>query len=127
MAAKHKVDPERIYLTGLSMGGFGTWSLAAYRPQRFAAIVPICGGGEMILTRRLAQMPTWAFHGGKDPVVPLKRSEEMVDALKRVNQDAKLTVYPEAGHDSWTATYDNPEVYEWLLEHKRQASVAGGP
>ena len=127
IAMKHKVDQDRIYLTGLSMGGFGTWSLAAYRPERFAAIIPICGGGEVISTRRLARMPTWAFHGAKDPVVPLKRSEEMIDALKHSNDQAKLTVYPEAGHDSWTATYDNPEVYAWLLAHKRQTPAAGGP
>jgi len=126
IAAKHKVDQDRIYLTGLSMGGFGTWALAAYAPDRFAAIIPICGGGEVISTRRLMHMPTWAFHGAKDPVVPLKRSEEMVEALKRTNDQVKFTVYPEALHDSWTATYDNPEVYEWLLQQKRKPSPTDG-
>ncbi len=124
IVAKHKVDKERIYLTGLSMGGFGTWTLAAYTPNRFAAIMPICGGGETLLTRVLGHVPTWVFHGAKDPVVPLKRSEDMVEALKRVNKNVKFTVYPEALHDSWTETYNNPEVYQWLLEQKRSAPAA---
>ena len=79
---KYKVDKDRIYITGLSMGGFGTWSLAGFSPDRFAALVPICGGGDPNTARRLARMAVWVFHGGKDPTVPLKRSEEMVEALK---------------------------------------------
>jgi predicted peptidase len=118
--SKYKVDKDRVYLTGLSMGGFGTWALAGYSPDRFAAIIPICGG-EPLLTRALKKTPVWAFHGGKDPIVPVKRSQDLVDALKRTNAEVKFTVYPEALHDSWTATYDNPEVYEWLLAHKREA------
>ena len=120
IVAKYKIDQDRIYLSGLSMGGFGTWMLAAYAPDRFAAIVPVCGGGERLMARRLTHLPVWAFHGAKDQVVPLGRSEEMVDALKKLHGDVKLTVYPEAGHDSWTATYENPEVYEWLLQQKRK-------
>jgi predicted peptidase len=122
--SKYHVDRDREYLSGLSMGGFGTWSLAAYTPDRFAAIVPICGGGEAMAARRLTKMPTWAFHGGKDGVVPLKRSEDMVSALKHSGGDVKLTVYPEAGHDSWSETYDNPEVYAWLLQHSRKPSAS---
>ena len=124
VSAKYKVDADRIYLTGLSMGGFGTWTLAAYTPQRFAAIVPICGGGEPLMTRMLGNVPSWVFHGAKDPVVPLKRSEDMVEALKRVNRNVQFTVYPEALHDSWTETYDNPELYKWLLQQKRGAAAA---
>ncbi len=119
MVEKYKIDEDRICVTGLSMGGFGTWALAGYTPHRFAAIVPICGGGEAYRTRDLTHLPTWVFHGGKDSVVPLERSEEMVAAMKKNGGDAKLTVYPEAGHDSWTETYDNPELYEWLLKQKR--------
>jgi len=126
IAGKYKVDQDRIYLTGLSMGGFGTWLLAGYAPERFAAIVPICGGGEVLSTRRLGQMPVWVFHGAKDPVVPLRRSEEMVDALKKINSNVKFTIYPEAGHDSWTATYDDPGVYQWLLEQKRKPIPTNG-
>ena len=122
--SKHKVDKDRVYLTGLSMGGFGTWMLAAHTPERFAAIAPICGGGETLGTRRLTRLPTWVFHGAKDPVVPLKRSEDMVEALKRAGGNVKFTIYPEAGHDSWTATYDSPEFYSWLLAQKRGADAA---
>lgn len=118
---KHKVDKDRIYVTGLSMGGFGTWTLAAYQPKRFAAIVPICGGGEPFATMLLAHVPAWVFHGAKDPVVPLERSQKMVDAMKKFGGNVKLTVYPEAGHDSWTETYANPQLYEWLLQQKRPA------
>ena len=116
---KYKVDKDRIYVTGLSMGGFGTWSLEAYAPKRFAAIVPICGGGEPIAARFLPYVPTWVFHGAKDPVVPIARSETMVDALKQAGANVKFTVYPNSGHDAWTETYANPKLYEWLLEQKR--------
>lgn len=119
IGGKYKVDPNRIYVTGLSMGGFGSWRLAAYAPERLAAIAPICGGGETYWTKEFVHLPVWAFHGAKDTGVPLERSQAMVDALKKNGGDPKLTVYPEAGHDSWTATYDNPEFYEWLLAQKR--------
>jgi predicted peptidase len=120
IVAKYKVDPDRVYLTGMSMGGFGTWALAAYTPDRFAALIPICGGSEVLVTLALKHVPVWAFHGAKDPIVPLKRSQDLVDALVKSKDEAKLTIYPNALHDSWTATYDNPEIYEWLLAHKRQ-------
>jgi len=119
VVSKHRVDPERIYLTGLSMGGFGTWSLAARAPDRFATIVPICGGGNPDDAEKLKNLPIWVFHGAKDPVVPLARSERMVEAIKAAGGNVKFTVYPEANHDSWTETYDNPKLYEWLLEHER--------
>jgi predicted peptidase len=115
----HKVDKDRIYITGLSMGGFGTWRLAAAIPDRIAAIVPICGGGETISIRQIRNIPTWAFHGAKDNVVTLDRTTKMIDALKAAGANPKLTVYPEAGHDSWTETYNNPELYDWLLAQKR--------
>lgn len=121
--AKYAVEPDQVYLTGLSMGGFGTWAWASANPQRFAAIAPICGGGDTWLaSRRLKTMPTWVFHGAKDPAVPIADSEQMVAALKEAgNPEVKFTVYPEAGHDSWTASYANPELYTWLLSHKRPA------
>jgi predicted peptidase len=123
--AHYRVDASRVYLTGLSMGGYGSWSLGTSYPEKFAAIVPICGGGEMITVlladkTALKSLGVWAFHGGKDPVVPLSESERMVEALKKAGvPDVKLTVYPEAGHDSWTEAYSNPELYWWLLNHRR--------
>lgn len=118
---KYKVDQERLYVTGLSMGGFGTWSLAAYQPKRFAALVPICGGGEPIAAKLFSPTPAWVFHGAKDFVVPLERSEKMVEAMKKAGGAIKFTVYPEAGHDAWTETYANPDLYDWLLQQKRAA------
>lgn len=117
--ANYRVDRDRVYLTGLSMGGYGTWALAAMYPHYFAAIAPICGGGDTDDAVRLKDLPIWVFHGAKDEAVPLRRSEEMVAALKKLGADVKFTVYPEAGHDSWTETYDNPELYQWFLSHKR--------
>jgi len=115
----YRVDPDRVYLTGLSMGGYGTWSLAAAHPERFAAIVPICGGGNPADAAKLASLPVWVFHGAKDPTVPLERSKEMVEAIKSAGGNPRFTIYPEAGHDSWTETYNNPELYQWLLEQKK--------
>lgn len=115
---KYRVDTDRVYLTGLSMGGFGTWTLAEKYPQRFAAIAPICGGSEQYLAYRLKNVPVWAFHGARDRLVPVQRSQEMVDEVKAAGGDAKLKIYPNAEHDSWTATYDNPQLYEWFLSHR---------
>lgn len=126
--ATQPVDPTRVYLTGLSMGGYGTWSLGLAHPERFAAIVPICGGGDPLKAmladpskaEALRSLAVWAFHGAKDPVVKLSESERMVEALRRAGvREVELTVYPEAQHDSWTETYANPRLYEWLLRHQR--------
>ena len=117
---KYAVDENRIYLTGLSMGGYGAWNLATAYPDRFAAIAPICGGGDPKKAHLLKDIPIWVFHGAKDTTVPPERSEEMVNALKEAGGNVKYTVYPEAGHDSWTETYNNPELYEWFLKHKRK-------
>jgi len=119
----YPIDPDRFYLTGLSMGGYGTWHLAAAQPQQFAAIAPICGGGNPQAARKLKNLPIWAFHGAKDNVVPLSESEIMVSALKTRGGNVKFTVYPEAAHDSWTQTYNNPELYEWFLQHRREKAV----
>ena len=122
IVANYKVDQDRIYVTGLSMGGFGTFALAAYQPNRFAAIVPICGGGEPRTARIFAHIPAWVFHGARDPVVPVQRSREMVEALKNAGGNVKFTIFPEAEHDSWTEAYANPGLYDWLLQQKRSAT-----
>lgn len=118
--AKHRIDPDRVYCTGLSMGGYGTWRLASENPERFAAVIPICGGGRWFTVGAMRNVPAWVFHGAKDPVVPLVESEKMVNALRKAGGTVEFTVYPEAQHDSWTATYDNPAVYEWLLKQVRK-------
>ncbi len=115
----YPVDEKRVYLTGLSMGGFGSWSLSIAHPELFAAVVPICGGGVPGLVGALKDVPVWAFHGTLDEIVNLSQSEEMVKALQEAGGNVKLTVYPDLAHDSWTATYDNPELYDWLLQQKR--------
>ena len=123
IVASHKVDKDRIYVTGLSMGGFGTWALAAAHPDKFAAIMPICGGGDPHDAAKLKHLAIWVFHGAKDSVVPPNRSESMVKALKEHNaENLKFMLYPDANHDSWTETYDNPEVWDWLLKQKRDSA-----
>lgn len=116
---KYRVDEDRIYLTGLSMGGFGTWNWAAKFPNEFAAIAPICGGGDASETWKLRHVPVWCFHGAKDDVVPLSSSQRMVDSLKKYSRDVRFTVYPEANHNSWDTTYNNDSLYSWLLSHKK--------
>jgi predicted peptidase len=129
VAKRYRVDETRLYLTGLSMGGYGTWSLGLTHCDRFAAIAPICGGGDFIKAynagdangKALKTLGVWAFHGAKDPVVPLAESKRMVATLKKFGHPGpKLTVYPEAKHDSWTKTYANPELYKWFLQHQRK-------
>lgn len=115
----HKVDKKRIYLTGLSMGGFGTFHLAGLYPKYFAAIAPICGGGHGAFAAKLKNIPAWVFHGDADDVVPIAESQRMVKAINRVGGQVKLTTYKGVGHDSWTQTYDNPKFYEWLLSHRK--------
>ena len=119
ISQKIRYDENRLYLTGLSMGGYGTWHWAAAHPEKFAAIIPICGGGEARQAKRLVNMPIWAFHGQKDNVVPVEETLQMVEAIKRAGGSPKLTLYPNLFHDSWTATYNNTAIYDWLLEHKR--------
>lgn len=123
----YRVDADRIYLTGLSMGGFGTWSWAQRTPGRFAAIVPVCGGGDPAQAGKLKDLPVWAFHGAKDPTVAPARTEEMVAGIKAAGGRPRVTIYPEAAHDSWTETYANDEVYAWMLAQKRATTGAVKP
>lgn len=110
-----RVDPNKIYLTGLSMGGFGTWNLASKYPGEFAAIAPVCGGGDSSEAWKLRHIPIWCFHGAKDDVVLPAESEKMVKAARRYNPSVKFTLYPEANHNSWDLTYDNDSLYQWFL------------
>ncbi len=113
-----KADKSRIYLTGLSLGGMGTWGWAGAHPDKFAAIAPVCGMSNPMDATKFLNLPIWAFHGAKDDVVPPKGSSFMVNMVNDLGGNAKITLYPEANHDSWTETYNNPELYEWLLAQK---------
>lgn len=137
MKATLPIDENRIYLTGTSMGGYGTWIWASSNPQHFAAVAPLCGGlgqgGPKDITpnldrwaKNLATLPLWAFHGGKDTVVPPDRSERMVRAIKdNGSRDVKLTVYPELGHGIAKATYTDAAFYEWLFKWRNDARPIG--
>ncbi|MCL2741306.1 MAG: dienelactone hydrolase family protein [Oscillospiraceae bacterium] len=113
-----RVDTSRIYLTGLSMGGYGTWALARRNPRAFAAIAPICGGTQADDgLAAIKDMPIWAFHGAKDDVVRLSGSADAVNKIYGLGggDKVRLTVYPDADHDSWSMTYSHPRLYEWMF------------
>lgn len=116
---KYRVDKDRVYITGLSMGGFGTWAIAAKRPDLFAAAAPICGGGDPANAKVLRRMPIWVFHGANDEIVLVQESEKMVRAIRQFNGNVRYTLYPNAGHDSWTETYESKELYDWFLSNNR--------
>ena len=113
------IDEEKIYLTGLSMGGYGTWALADAYPERFAAIAPVCGPFVWIRPERFKNIPCWCFHGALDTVIPLEDSVRLVQIVRNAGGSARLTIYPDAGHDAWTQAYENPELYRWLLRQRR--------
>lgn len=116
----YNVDPDRVYGTGISMGGAGIWSLAMADPGRFAAILPISGFGIPERAAEIKRIPAWIVHGVRDHVVPVRDSEDMAAALKEAGGDVRLDILPDAGHDAWTVTYRNPEVWQWLLAHTRK-------
>jgi predicted peptidase len=134
-------DPDRTYLTGLSMGGYGTWYLAAKYPRRFAAIAPICGGVLMPDAARAqptgdvtpyteaakkvgGKTPTWIFHGADDPVVPVTESRKMNDAMKALGGDVRYTEYPGVGHDSWNKAYDEADLFTWMFSKSLGGNAA---
>jgi predicted peptidase len=117
---EYKTDPKRVYLTGLSMGGYGTWSLAAAHPDKWAAIVPICGGGRPDDAAKIKDLPCWVFHGDKDTAVKVELSRQMVEAIKKAGGTPKYTEYPGVGHNSWDQAYATPELWTWLAEQKKK-------
>lgn len=117
--AEYSIDPARVYLTGLSMGGYATWGYGAEHVDRYAALIPICGGGKTEDAAALAKVPIWAFHGTVDDVVKVDESRKMVEAVKAAGGKIKYTEYPKLNHNSWDATYSDPKVIEWLLAQKR--------
>lgn len=116
----YKTDAKRVYLTGLSMGGMGTWSVAAAHPDKWAAIVPICGRGDVKTAEKIKDIPCWCFHGDADPTVKVEGSRDMIDALKKAGGTPKYTEYPKVGHNSWDMAYGTDELYKWLLEQKKK-------
>jgi predicted peptidase len=115
----YKVNARRVYLTGLNLGGFGVWALAARFPQCFAAIAPVGGGGEWWMLERLKTVPTWAFHLDGDDVVPLIETKVLVRRIRTAGGNARMTVYADFQHELWNKVYDNPELFSWLLEQQR--------
>ena len=116
---RNPVDPNRIYLTGLSMGGYGCWDLGARMPDRFAALLPICGGGDERTAARFTTLPIWCFHGDADQAVPVERSRSMIEAIKAAGGTPQYSELPKVGHDSWTPAYGDPAVLDWLFSQKR--------
>ena len=115
----YRVDSDRIYGTGLSMGGLGTLAIALKEPELFSAIIPVCGGAKMDNIQRLNQLPIWLFHGDHDDVHPVNNSIRIFQALSPVNDHVFLTVYGGVEHDSWTQTYENKEIYNWMLNYSK--------
>lgn len=121
LVAAGRADPDRLYVTGLSMGGYGTWYAAALPGSRFAAAAPVCGGGDPMWAGRYAALPIWAFHGGADRTVPAGRSREMIEAIRAAGGAPRYTEYPGVGHDSWTRTYADDAFHAWLFAQRRPA------
>ncbi|HOT89591.1 MAG TPA: prolyl oligopeptidase family serine peptidase, partial [Bacteroidales bacterium] len=109
------IGPKRIYITGISMGGFGTWDAISRWPKKFAAAVPVCGGADTSKADIIKDIPIWAFHGEKDQVVLTSRSRNMIQALKKAGGNPKYTEYPELGHNIWGNVYTNQELFIWLF------------
>jgi predicted peptidase len=123
MLEESSIDPKRIYITGLSMGGYGTWDAIYRRPNLFAAAAPICGGGDPTTVSAYSTLPIWCFHGDQDEAVPVEYSRKMIESLKEVGAEPKYTEYAGVGHDSWTQTYAADEFFEWLFAQRRKVDV----
>jgi predicted peptidase len=119
LAKEFRIDQKRLYLTGLSMGGFGTWDLLARFPDRFAAAIPICGGGLEQSAASFVNTPIWVFHGGSDPEVEVELSRQMVDALRKAGGKPGYTEFPGVGHECWDLAYHDPDVLNWLFAQKK--------
>ncbi len=120
LKSKYNIDPSRVYLTGMSLGGFGTWDLASRYPDIFAAIVPLCGGGRTNMAETMKDIPTWVFHGDLDKTVRISRSEEMVNAMKNLGSNPKFSILKGQGHGI-QKVYSDQTVYEWLFSHQKKA------
>ena len=120
LLADQRTDARRVYVTGISMGGYGTWDIICRRPQLFAAAMPICGGGDTAQAAKIAKVPIWVFHGSADRAVPVFRSRSMVSALWAAGSNAHYREYPDAGHNVWTRTYRDDEVLKWFFSQRNK-------
>ena len=119
LVAELPIDRDRVYVAGLSMGGYGVWDAIQRRPDFFAAAAPICGGGDVAEAPKLKNLPLWAFHGDRDATVPVSRTKGMIEAIRKASGTPKMTIYPGVGHNSWAATFADPELLAWLFAQKR--------
>lgn len=120
IVAEHPIDPDRVYLAGLSRGAFGAWRLAIQNPDRFACLVAICGGGDAPYVRKIAHVPTRVVHGAKDDAIPISESQQMVDALRAAGGEVEFTVYPNGTHDVWTRTFADDTLFDWMIGQRRR-------
>ena len=119
VVAKYPVDLDRVYVMGHSMGGFGTYAWITAHPERFAAAAPICGGGNPSQAARIKDIPIWVFHGLKDDAVPIQKSYDMVEALRKLGGRVRFTLYTNGGHNVWDSAYAGTELYNWFLKQVR--------
>lgn len=127
LSTRLPIDQRRIYVTGQSMGGFGAWALVAAFPDRFAAVVPVCGGGRVRTAAALAAVPIWAFHGGLDPLVPPRESRRMIAAIQKAGGKPRYTEFPHTMHDAWKLAYSDPALVTWLFAQRRALEPAASP
>jgi len=120
---EYKLDPQRMYLTGLSLGGAGTWHIGARMSGQFAALAPICGFGTPTEAKSAAKIPIWCFHGAADEHVPVQRSREMIDAIRAAGGNPRYTEYPTGSHNVWDRVYQDAEFWRWLFQQKRGSVV----
>lgn len=116
---EYRIDQQRQYVTGLSMGGYGAWDLITRHPEMWAAAAPVCAGGDEATAEKIAKLPVWAFHGDKDTVVKPHRSRNMIEAIKKAGGQPLYTEYKGVGHNSWAAAYADPKLMEWLFAQKK--------
>lgn len=119
MRKEFNIDPDRIYVTGQSMGGYGTWDIILRNPSLFAAAIPVCGAGDPERASSIAHLPIWAFHGEKDPTVPVSGSRDMLEAIKKAGGDMKYTEYPGVRHNSWKKAWEEKDLVPWLFKQKK--------
>lgn len=120
MQKEYRIDQHRQYVTGLSMGGYGTWDLITRHPEMWAAAAPVCAGADEATAPKIAKLPVWAFHGDKDTVVKPHRSRNMIEAIKKAGGQPLYTEYKGVGHNSWDAAYADPKLIEWLFAQKKK-------